>query len=92
MSQRFAMSQSHAPAAPRTGPYEAWVFGPVGSLYAGASPQGDPILACLGEVRAGVSEPAAMAAVLAQGHLAVPRLGRLADFRLPTLWLSLIHI
>jgi hypothetical protein len=80
------MSQSYAPAAPRTGPYEAWVFGPVGSLYAGAAPQGDPILACLGEVRAGVSEPAAMAAVLAQGHLAVPRLGRLADFRLPTLW------
>ena len=69
MRQRFAMSQSHAPAAPRTGPYEAWVFGPIGSLYAGAPPQDDPILACLGEVRAGAEAPCYVADLAARSRL-----------------------
>lgn len=73
-------------ASPRTGPYEAWIFGQTGAAYEAAALEIDPIVACLGEVDGALTDPRAMEAAMAQGAPAIATLGRLRTIKTPTLW------
>lgn len=71
---------------PRVGPYENWMFGPVGARYAGADARAFKEIACLAEIRYGpqvTSVGAAFERVVKVDRLSV---GDLRRFRLPTVW------
>lgn len=72
---------------PSVGPYENWIFGPVGSLYAGPDGQGFSEVACLAEMSTGFSTADAIEQALnAAAPTALPDGRLLTGFRVPSLW------